>query len=201
LRPWPVRLPAFLEYGREHQARIAPAARIRPAVIREDLSMKRIPAHCLRAGTARVCLALMLGLLIVPGYVVVPILFAHAGSHALAGMLAGHIFHAANLGILALALGVAAMWLWSGHGCRMLWGLLLAVVFLVALNEFWVAGVIGDLKNAMGSVEATPPDDPLRQRFGIWHGVSSLMHLFSSLLTLGLLVCSGNHHGGSACRD
>jgi hypothetical protein len=161
----------------------------------------KVPVHCLRAGTIRICLALMLGLLVVPGYVVVPILFAHAGSHALAGTLAGHIFHAANLGILALALGVAALWLWAGHGCRLLWGLLLAIVFLVALNEFWIAGVIGDLKAAMGSVQATPADDPLRKRFGMWHGISSVLHLVSSLLTLGLLACYGNHRGGATCKD
>ncbi|MDX8411842.1 MAG: DUF4149 domain-containing protein [Mariprofundaceae bacterium] len=159
-----------------------------------------MPAPCLRAVAIRICLALMPGLLIVPGYIVVPILFTHAGSHALAGELAGHIFHVTNLLILALALLVAGLWRWSGYGCRMLWGLLLAIALLVALNEFWIAGVIVDLKTAMGSVQATPADDPLRKSFGMWHGISSLMHLVSSLLTLGLIASYGSHRGGAACK-
>ena len=142
----------------------------------------------------------MLGLLVVPGYVVAPILFEHAGSRALAGVLAGHIFHVSNFSILGLSLAVALLWVWAGHGYHMLWGLLLAIVLLVAANEFWIAGVIGDLKAAMGSVDATPADDPLRKRFGMWHGISSMLHLLSSLLALGLLVSHDSHRGGKVCN-
>jgi len=154
----------------------------------------------MRAGAVRICLALMLGLLVVPGYVVVPILFEHAGSRALAGGLAGHIFHVSNFSILGLSLAVALLWVWAGYSYRMLWGLLLAIALLVAVNEFWVAGVIGDLKAAMGSVEATPADDPLRKRFGMWHGISSTLHLMTSMLALGLLVSNGSHRGGTVCN-
>jgi len=165
------------------------------------VSRVKIPAHCLRGGALRICLAMMLGLLVVPGYVVVPILFTHAGSNALAGALAGHIFHVSNYGIMGLAAAVAMFWVWGGHIGRMLWGILLIIAILVGINEFWVAGVIGDLKSTMGSVDMTPADHPLRKRFGMWHGVSSLLHLLSSVLALSLLVSHGSHRGGATCSE
>ena len=63
--------------------------------------------ECIRIGATRICLALMLGLLLVMGYVVTPVLFASAGSVEIAGLLAGKLFHVANSGLLLLAVAVA----------------------------------------------------------------------------------------------
>jgi len=62
---------------------------------------------CLQSGAVRLFLALMLGLLFVPGYVVTPVLFAEAGSRVLAGHLAGQLFHIANGAILVMAFLIA----------------------------------------------------------------------------------------------
>lgn len=146
---------------------------------------------CIRIGSVRLCLALMLGLLVVPGYVVTPVLFAKAGSHALAGSLAGDIFHLANLGLLFLV--VAVMLFWSRMGKagvaigHLRWALLLVVVVLIAVNEFGITPVIVDLKAQMGPIDLVAKDDPVRKLFGIWHGVSAVIHLMAVIATVGLV--------------
>ncbi len=153
-------------------------------------------AECLRIGAMRLCLALMLGLLVVSGYVVAPQLFAHADSHAMAGMLAGHIFHLANSGVLILGVALLTFWLRVGQKSRVRWGLLTGLLLLVAANEFAVAPWIAALKTEAGSITQLAADDPLRARFGMWHGISAIIHLLASLLAT-LLVALG---AGGACK-
>ncbi|MDQ6996826.1 MAG: DUF4149 domain-containing protein [Mariprofundus sp.] len=149
---------------------------------------------CIRIGSVRLCLALMLGLLVVSGYVVVPVLFAKAGSHALAGALAGDIFHLANLGLIFLAAAVVVFWLRMAKSGmvvgRLRWSLLLLVAVLVVVNEYGVTPVIADLKAQMGPIDQVADDDPLRKLFGIWHGVSALIHMFTAIAA-ALLVALG----------
>jgi len=148
-------------------------------------------ADCIRIGAVRLCLALMLGLLVVPGYVVAPVLFAKAGSLSLAGSLAGDIFHLANMGLLFLA--VAVMLFWSRMGKagmvigRLRWGLWLLVVVLIAVNTYGITPLIVDLKAQMGPIDLVAKDDPLRKMFGIWHGVSAVIHLLAVIATVGLV--------------
>jgi len=155
-----------------------------------------VRAECLRMGAMRLCLALMLGLLVVSGYVVAPQLFAHVGSRAMAGMLAGHIFHLANSGVLILGVALLAFWLRSGQKSRVRWGLLAALILLVAVNEFAVTPGIAALKTEAGDITQLAADDPLRVRFGMWHGISAILHLLASLLA-ALLVVLGT---GKTCR-
>jgi len=147
---------------------------------------------CIRIGSIRLCLALMLGLLVVSGYVVAPVLFAHAGSTTLAGALAGDVFHAANRGVLLLTVAVVVFWLRmrkSGADIGSLrWLLLLSVAALVAGNEFAVAPMIVEIKAQIGSFDALAADDPQRQLFGLWHGVSAIMHLLASLCAATLVA-------------
>lgn len=154
---------------------------------------------CIRIGSVRLCLALILGLLVVSGYVVVPVLFAKAGSHALAGLLVGQIFHLANLVLIFLAAAVMVFWLrMSKSGMvlgRLRWALLLIVVVLVAGNEYGITPVIVDLKARMGPIDLVAADDPLRKLFGIWHGVSALIHMFAAIAA-ALLVALGAARSG-----
>jgi len=154
---------------------------------------------CVRIGAVRLCLALMLGLLVIPGYVVAPILFAKAGSVSLAGSLAGDIFHMANTGIIFLVAAVLVFWFRmhkSGAEIgRIRIVFLVLVAVLVAANEFGVAPVIADLKAQMGAFDALPEDDPQRKLFGLWHGVSALIHLFASIAA-ALLVAFGGIQPG-----
>jgi len=155
-----------------------------------------VSVDCIRIGSVRLCLALMLGLLVVSGYVVVPVLFAKAGSHALAGSLAGHIFHLANLGLIFLAAAVIVFWLRMGKSGmaigRLRWSLLLIVVILAVLNEYGVTPVIADLKAQMGPIDLVPDDNPQRKLFGIWHGVSALLHMFAAIAAALLVALGAN---------
>jgi len=152
---------------------------------------------CLRAGSVRLSLALVLALLVVPGYVVVPVLFTNLDSHALAGHLAGNIFHIVNRGILLLLLAVAAFW-WKQSVGRWRWAMLAIVLCLVGVNEFLLSPVMENLKSAMGSIDVLPAGDPKRIEFGIWHGASVILHLLASL-TAAVLVALGLPLGRSEC--
>jgi len=150
---------------------------------------------CLRAGSVRLSLALVLALLVVPGYVVVPVLFASLDSHALAGHLAGNIFHITNRGILLLLLAVTAFWWKRGVG-RWRWIMLVVVACLVGVNEFILAPAMETLK----SIDALSADDPKRIEFGIWHGVSVVLHLLASLAAAVLVALGGAGCGREHCK-
>jgi len=157
--------------------------------------MKQIPMQCVRAGAVRVLLALILGLLVVSGYVAPPILFAKAASTHEAGRLAGEIFHVVNLGIIFMAVAVAAFWLRMRQVSRLNWGVLIVLAALAGINEFGVAPILAELKLAAGPIDQLADGDPLKARFGMWHGVSAVIHLISTLLALFLLL-AGAHRGG-----
>jgi len=151
----------------------------------------KLPAlSCLQAGAERLALALVLALLVVPGYVVAPVLFAHAGSSHLAGMLAGQVFHVGNVAILLLLMAVAGFW-WRMGSRRIAWLLLLSVAVLVGINEFGITPVINHLKATLGPIDALPHGDPGRARFGMWHGISELLYMLAGFMA-ALLVARGD---------
>lgn len=154
-------------------------------------------AECVHGAAARLCLALMFGLLLVPGYVVAPTLFAHAPSVTEAGMYAGKIFHISNTGVLLLAAALAAFWFrLKGRG-RLNWTLLALCAVVVAANEYGISPVLAELKAAAGSLDALPKDDPIRAKFGMWHGISAAVHLVATLLAAALVAFGGK---GASCR-
>jgi len=120
------------------------------------------------------------GLLLVSGYVTAPVLFAQAPSRQLAGMLAGSVFHVANLAGLVL-LAMMAVLGWRGMG-RWMRAVLLGLALLLTLNEFGAAPVIARLK-AAGDVD--------RHAFALWHGLAAVMHLVATLLAATLVACHG----------
>jgi len=156
-----------------------------------------LSSDCMRIGAIRLCLAMMLGLLVVSGYVVAPILFTHADSAMQAGMLAGHIFHVVNIGVLFLAAAIAAFWMRLEGIGRLNWLLLLFIMVLLASNEFVISPLIQDIKDSVGAIDSLAKDDPQRVQFGIYHGVSAVCHLLAScmaalLVALGGKVCKKN---------
>ncbi|MDX8408846.1 MAG: DUF4149 domain-containing protein [Mariprofundales bacterium] len=147
----------------------------------------------LQLAASRLCAALMLGLLAVSGFVAAPVLFAHAGDHQLAGMLAGQIFHLSNLGLLLLAIANAAFWQRlraSGIAIhRSHWLLLTIIALLIATNEWGVAPQMAAIKaTAPLGVDALAINDPLRHRFGMLHGISELLHLTAVLASAWLVA-------------
>ena len=151
-----------------------------------------LSASCFRMGAIRFCLAMILGLLLVSGYVVAPVLFAKAESSMLAGMLAGHIFHVANAGVIFLVAAVAAFWIRLGGVGRLNWILLLLVAVFVAGNEFILSPMMQALKDAAGAMDALPKDDPQRMQFAMYHGVSAVLHLIASGMAVLLVALGGN---------
>jgi len=151
------------------------------------------------AGTIRLALAMVLALLVVPGYVAAPVLFADLDSRALAGRLAGAMFHIGNQTILILLFALAAFW-WRRAAGRWRWGMLFFVTVAVALNEFGLRPVMEHLKQAMGSIDAVPVMDPMRRAFGMWHGISAILHLLASLAATGLVALGWERSGEAQCR-
>ena len=143
-------------------------------------------------------LALILGLLVVPGYVVAPVLFAEAESSQVAGMLAGQVFHVANLFVLVLAAAVAIVW-WRRRTPRSLWILLGALALIIIVNEFAIAPHMAALKEQAGDIMSLPGEHPLRSSFGIWHGVSSALHLVATLTAGALMLMTNNNREISTC--
>ena len=156
-----------------------------------------LSATCIRMGALRLCLAMQLGLLIVSGYVVAPVLFAKAESTMQAGMLAGNIFHIVNVGVLFLAGAVASFWLRGNLAGRWHWLLLAMLVVLLAGNEFVVAPHIQAIKDSVGAIDTVPKGNPQRVQFGIYHGVSAICHLLATLCA-ALLVALGSKAGRHA---
>lgn len=154
-------------------------------------------AECVHGAAARLCLALIFGLLLVPGYVVAPTLFAHAPSVTEAGMYAGKIFHISNVGVLLLAAALAAFWLRLKSRGRLNWTLLVLCAAVVAAGEYGISPVLAELKAVAGSLDGLPKDDPLRARFGMWHGISAAVHLVATLLAAALVALGGK---GAPCR-
>jgi len=152
----------------------------------------------LRAGTIRLALALVLALLVVPGYIVAPVLFANLDSAAQAGHLAGSIFHVANRGILLLLVALALFWRGRDAGCGR-WAMLGVLVLLCGLNEFVLSPHMQALKDAMGPIDALPKGDAQRAEFGMWHGISAVIHLVASLLAV-VLGALGWSERRDACK-
>jgi len=162
---------------------------------------QKIPMACVRGGAVRILLALMLGLLVVSGYVVAPILFAKAGSSHEAGRLAGEIFHVVNNGVVIIAVAVAAFWMRMESISRRQWGVLLVVAALAAINEYGVSPIIMELKLAAGPIDQLAADSPLKAQFGMWHGVSAVIHLLSSIVAAFLLLMGVHKRAGNGSKE
>jgi hypothetical protein len=122
------------------------------------------------------------------GYLAAPVLFKVLEDRRLAGELAGHMFKIIAIvglicgaALLVLAIAQAgARWLRSWRGA-----VLLAMIVLVAIGLLVVQPMIQEVK-AQGLVEGS---DAMR-RFGMLHGVSSILYLATSVCGL-VLVAAG----------
>ena len=130
----------------------------------------------------------MLGLLVVPAYVVTPILFSELQSMQ-AGAIAGKIFHISNIAVLILAVA-AAVFAYRIRAQKMTWYLLGFVALMVATNAFAVSAMMAAIKEQAGDISALPKDDPMHLAFAFWHGIGSVMQLISSLFLIVLVMKS-----------
>ncbi|MDQ6990786.1 MAG: DUF4149 domain-containing protein [Mariprofundaceae bacterium] len=146
---------------------------------------------CVRMAGIRLSLGMILALLIVPGFVIPPVLFSKLDTHT-AGMVAGSIFHISNLGILLLSASVAAFWMRLSSLGWLNWTLLGVIVVLVCANEFAIAPVMQSLKDTAGDISALAKDDPQKIQFGILHGISEIVHLLASIMAVVLVAFGGD---------
>lgn len=137
-------------------------------------------------------LTLWVGGLWAIGYLVAPVLFASLGDRQLAGVVAGKLF--ALIGWIGLGSAgfllvfLVVRWGRAVFGRAVFW-LVLVMVLASAASLFGIQPLMAQLK-----ADALPRDvmeSLLRDRFVVWHGISSILYLIQSMLGLWLIVWSG----------
>lgn len=136
----------------------------------------------------RMLLSLWVGALWSIGYLAVPTLFASLEDRALAGMLAGKMF--TGVSIIGLGCGVALLasfWMQSVKPlAERRVQLLMVMLALVVIGEFILQPQMTALK-AEGLIEGSGA----AARFGVLHGIASLIYFINSVIGLVLLVMLG----------
>jgi len=136
----------------------------------------------------QVMVTLWVGSLWAIGYLAVPTLFASLDDRMLAGMLAGKMFTAVSF--IGLGCGAALLTMAVMASPRFLKDkrvmLLGAMLLLVLIGEFVLQPAMATLK-AQGLVEGSR----VAARFGLLHGIASLLYLLNSVCGLFLLLLTG----------
>ncbi|MCB1960534.1 MAG: DUF4149 domain-containing protein [Rhodocyclaceae bacterium] len=144
------------------------------------------------AALQRVLLTAWVGALWAIGYLAVPVLFAGLDDRMQAGALAGKMFGAVGwLGVGCAIVVLVMQWMSRGHGLPV--RVLGAVGVMLALGMvglFVVAPIMADLKAQAGPGGVMA--GPLRDQFGTWHGVSSMLYLCQSLLGVYVVWRAGS---------
>ncbi|MCB1964261.1 MAG: DUF4149 domain-containing protein [Rhodocyclaceae bacterium] len=121
------------------------------------------------------------------GYLAVPVLFAALDDRMLAGALAGTMFeYVAWLGV-ASASAVLVLQLRTGRGglSPVVLGCVVLMLALSLVGQFVIQPIMAELKAQAGPGGVM--SGALRERFGMWHGVSSVLYLCQSALG-GLVI-------------
>jgi hypothetical protein len=140
----------------------------------------------MRLVCARRCvLTLWAGSLWTVGYLVAPTLFATLADRVLAGTVAGAMFRSEAWLSIGCALLMLALLQWGAHeldaGRRRTAKLLvLAMLLCTLLMHFGLRPMMAALREAAGP-------GALPARFGMLHGVSSVLYLIQSLLAGALI--------------
>jgi hypothetical protein len=125
------------------------------------------------------------------GYLAAPLLFASLPDRTLAGTIAGTLFRAEAwlslaCGILLLAIFRADTNLPSRTTClRIVVGMLLCVV----IGYFGLQPFMAEIR-AAAAQSGGVMDDAMRSRFGLLHGLASVIYLLQSLLAVSLVTKS-----------
>ena len=119
----------------------------------------------------RILLTAWVGGLWAIGYIAAPTLFATLDDRAMAGMLAGEMFHIINW--LGLVCGISLLIITvKRYGRVWQFWVLLIMVLIVVNNEFVLQPMMADLKT-QGLIDGSAA----KSRFGVLHGVASLLYL------------------------
>lgn len=136
----------------------------------------------------RMLLSLWVGALWSIGYLAVPTLFASLDDRVLAGMVAGKMFTGVSL--IGLGCGtalLASFWMQHVQPLReRRVQMLMVMLALVVLGEFILQPQMAALK-AEGLIEGSGA----AARFGVLHGIASILYFANSVIGMVLLVMMG----------
>lgn len=123
------------------------------------------------------------------GYLAVPTLFYSQSDRRLAGMLAGKMFE--TLGYVGIACGLyLLLYRWLVVRKQVLrdrQALIIVVMLAITLvTQFYIQPLMADLKTQALPLEVI--QSALANRFGMWHGISSVLYLIESLLGAWLVI-------------
>ncbi len=139
-----------------------------------------------------VFISLWVGALWAIGYLAAPTLFRVLGDRALAGRVAGEMFtYVGWLGIVVAAYLLVFLALRkNGAAFRssVFWLVFLMLLLTVA-GQFGVQPILAQLK--ADSLPREVMESALRDRFMVWHGVSSVVYLIQSVLGILLVILQG----------
>ncbi|MEN8170909.1 MAG: DUF4149 domain-containing protein [Pseudomonadota bacterium] len=142
----------------------------------------------------RMLLSLWVGALWSIGFLALPTLFSSLDDRALAGMLAGKML--TGVSFIGLGCGTALLtsfWMQSVKPLQQRRvQLLLVMLLLVVIGEFVLQPQMAELK-AQGLVEGSG----VAARFGVLHGISSILYFANAVIGVVLLVMIGLPHNES----
>lgn len=120
------------------------------------------------------------------GYLVAPTLFATLSDRSLAGTIAGSMFHVQAMASLACGLLLMLLlWLatpeWRAVRRRKVLAIIAGMLLCTVAVHFGLQPMMAELR-ATGLVE-----EAVKSRFGLLHGVSSVIYLVESFLAVWLL--------------
>ena len=123
------------------------------------------------------------------GYLVAPVLFATLPDRSLAGSIAGSLFRAQAW--LSLACGLLLLLLvWLNKTAdikRTTSVLIVAMLVCVLVGYFGLQPFMAEIR-AIAASHGGEMDEALRSRFGLLHGVASIIYLVQSLLAAVLVA-------------
>ena len=134
-------------------------------------------------------LGVWIGAIIYFGGIVAPAAFSLLSADQ-AGTLVGLTLGRLHLlGIIAGVIYLLVTGIWGRSGAAVLRPAPLLVIIMVVLtlvSQFWVTGTMDALRAQMGSVSATPATNQLRASFDRLHGISVNLEL--AILVAGLIA-------------
>lgn len=150
--------------------------------------------ECILGAGQRILLTLWVGGLWISGYLIAPLLFSTLDDRRLAGEIAGRIFSAMNyLGLSCALLLLISLIYDAGQRWQRSWRVwaVVAMFILISIIEFIVQPMMQGLKAA--TPEGFIAGSAAAARFGLLHGVSSLLYLITSIVGLALVSAGLKH--------
>jgi hypothetical protein len=125
------------------------------------------------------------------GYLVAPTLFATLSDRVLAGTIAGAMFHAEAMLSLGCALALLVLLKfatpdWAPRRRRTMLALVAAMVLCTVASHYGLQPMMAELRAAAGP--AGVMESAAKSRFGMLHGVSSVLYLVQSFLAGWLIL-------------